>query len=130
MRPASSNAASARWAGFGWAARLSRPRSRATLQYEAGSARKLSIEETLKGSYRVQRPPSPRNVGIPLSADTPAPVKATPRRAAAISSAARRLLESVTFWQRTRRKVIRNRALAVYLIAGTSFAGGLSGNFL
>src|SRR5207247_9870037 len=48
-----------------------------------------SIEETLTGSYFVHSPPSPRNVGIPLSAETPAPVRARPWCAAARSSAAR-----------------------------------------
>src|SRR4029077_6762169 len=47
---------------------------------------------TLTGSYCVHSPPSPRKVGMPLSAEMPAPVSATPRSAAAISSAARSTL--------------------------------------
>src|SRR6266851_3595065 len=85
---AASIAASAKWPGFGLAESATPPRSLATLQYEAGSARKLSIEDTLTGSYFVHRPPAPRNVGMPLSAETPAPVSATPRRAEARISAA------------------------------------------
>src|SRR5581483_5850394 len=53
-----------------------------------GSAMKFSIVATLTGSYWRQRPPSPRNVGMPLSAEMPAPVSATPRVAIASSAAA------------------------------------------
>src|SRR5207245_1417734 len=67
-----------------------------TLQYEVGSAMKLSIEETFTGSYFVHRPPSPRNVGIPLSAETPAPVSAIPACALDSSSAARPIRPLIT----------------------------------
>src|SRR4029077_4387806 len=49
----------------------------------------VSMPATLIGSYCVQRPPAPRNVGMPLSAEMPAPVRATPRLAALTSRAAR-----------------------------------------
>src|SRR5438477_11389382 len=48
----------------------------------------LSIEDTLTGSYFVHSPPAPRKVGMPLSAETPAPVSATPLRDADNSLAA------------------------------------------
>src|SRR5713226_8539407 len=49
----------------------------------------VSMLATLMGSYCVHSPPAPRNVGMPLSAEMPAPVRATPRVAAFSSSAAR-----------------------------------------
>src|SRR5258708_39631082 len=52
----------------------------------------VSMLATLIGSYCVHRPPAPRNVGMPLSAEMPAPVRATARLAPLSSSAARATL--------------------------------------
>src|SRR5581483_1585524 len=54
---------------------------------------KLSMVATLTGSYSFHKPPSPRNVGMPLSADTPAPVSASARLAPASSRAASSMLK-------------------------------------
>src|SRR5215469_2906534 len=72
---------------------------------------------------------------MPLSAETPAPVKATPRRAAATSSAARWIsaagkgIGSATPWVCYEVTPARRSALAIYLTAGCFFAALAARNF-
>src|SRR5579872_6562732 len=56
---------------------------------------KFSVVAALTGSYCVQRPPGPRKVGIPLSAEKPAPVSATARDADASMPAAPSMSEAL-----------------------------------
>src|SRR5690348_13434951 len=56
---------------------------------------KFSMVATLIGSYWVHKPPGPRKVGMPLSAEMPAPVSATPLVAAASSRAASSMSEAL-----------------------------------
>src|SRR5690606_23966820 len=76
--PHASNAAIARCAAFGCALSTAARRSAYQRQTGAGSARNPASVASVSGSKRAHRPVSAsRKVGIPLSADTPAPVKTT-----------------------------------------------------
>src|SRR5690348_1636678 len=84
---------------------------------------------TLIGSYCVHRPPGPRKVGIPLSAEMPAPVRATARWAPASSLAARwtltpaRLPCAPSIMRIVKRRLAVVAAIAALLmlaVAGTS----------
>src|SRR3989304_1555872 len=76
-RPNRSSSASARWAGLGLAASIIRINSFIIPQTLPGLRKKASTSANSAGSYLLHRPWLPRKVGMPLSAEMPAPVKAT-----------------------------------------------------
>mmetsp|Transcript_93759 Transcript_93759/g.261021 ORF Transcript_93759/g.261021 Transcript_93759/m.261021 type:complete len:385 (+) Transcript_93759:196-1350(+) len=86
--PWASSSASARCPAFGLTLRSKRYNSSSKRQHAMGSRRKLLISETFFMSYLRHKPPGSRYVGTPLSALTPAPVKATTPPAAMSSAAA------------------------------------------
>lgn len=73
-------------AGFGCASATRRRRCSYHSQTVRGSRANASGVARSSGRYDFHHPPAERNVGIPLSAETPAPVRTTTRTRSAVSA--------------------------------------------